>query len=583
MKNGTICVVMEDMREDYRDEFIVGVEKQANRCGYSTVIFSMPMLDKLHTKNEEAVFELIDFERYDGVVFASTTFSAHKSLGKAMEKRIKLECKKPVVVIGETELFEEAFELDNEKECEAVTDHLIEVHGAKFLYFLGGQPNFSSGRGEGFMNSLKKHGLECTEDNMIYGGFWMECADKLAKDIAYEVLDRPDAVLCYDDEIAFFFIKALSRHGIRVPEDIIVAGFGARGCASNSVLSITTCPSGAEQLGRKAMSRLHHLITGEEEQEIGYPRGGVITGMSCGCGSHKALDVRLRLELNEKRRMEEMYYNNSELEEKLFSCMNLEELTYVLENTSYVVPDKCYMCVNVAVEGNTTKCIYETDAIGIGNYLDYDRREVYHKRFAEANEAKNIHVLPLCFMGKMIGHAAVGYKEPLVYNRFLKQYLSRISVFLEVMKLRNSMKTEPVKMVTEQPENGAESSELQELPVVVADGGKAGANSVLVLKDGALHRVPADNVLYFESEGRKTVAVLKSGRYEIKQTLTQLEESLAEKNFLRGSKSVLVNLSKVISIAPDSDRTLIATLSGKVTVRISRKHAAIFKEKISLI
>ena len=63
MKNGTICVVMEDMREDYRDEFIVGVEKQANRCGYSTVIFSMPMLDKLHTKNEEAVFELIDFER----------------------------------------------------------------------------------------------------------------------------------------------------------------------------------------------------------------------------------------------------------------------------------------------------------------------------------------------------------------------------------------------------------------------------------------------------------------------------------------------------------------------------------------
>ena len=185
MKNGTICVIMEDMREDYRDEFIVGVEKQANRCGYSTVIFSMPMLDKLHTKNEEAVFELIDFDRYDGVVFASTTFSAHKSLGKAMEKRIKQECKKPVVVIGETELFEEAFELDNEKECEAVTDHLIEVHGARFLYFLGGQPNFSSGRGEGFMNSLKKHGLDCTEDNMIYGGFWMECADKLAKDIAY--------------------------------------------------------------------------------------------------------------------------------------------------------------------------------------------------------------------------------------------------------------------------------------------------------------------------------------------------------------------------------------------------------------
>ena len=108
------------------------------------------------------------------------------------------------------------------------------------------------------MNSLKKHGLECTEDNMIYGGFWMECADKLAKDIAYEVLDRPDAVLCYDDEIAFFFIKALSRHGIRVPEDISCVGYD--GIHLAKVMRLTTYSQNAAALGRTAAERLISLI-----------------------------------------------------------------------------------------------------------------------------------------------------------------------------------------------------------------------------------------------------------------------------------------------------------------------------------
>lgn len=54
---GKICMIMSNIVEDYRDEYIVGIEKQANRLGFSTFIFSMPLLDELHTNNEEAVFE----------------------------------------------------------------------------------------------------------------------------------------------------------------------------------------------------------------------------------------------------------------------------------------------------------------------------------------------------------------------------------------------------------------------------------------------------------------------------------------------------------------------------------------------
>ena len=80
-----------------------------------------------------------------------------------------------------------------------------------------------------------------TDDNMIYGGFWSDCAEKLAEDIAYGNVEKPDAVICYSDIIAFFLIKALFRYGIRVPDDIIVTGFSASTTAQNGIISITTC------------------------------------------------------------------------------------------------------------------------------------------------------------------------------------------------------------------------------------------------------------------------------------------------------------------------------------------------------
>jgi len=106
---------------------------------------------------------------------------------------------------------------------------------------------------------------------------------------------------------------------------------------------------------------------------------------------------------------------------------------------------------------------------------------------------------------------------------------------------------------------------------------------LFVKKDNSMHKLPLDNILFFESEARKTMAVTKNGRYEIKKSLTELETLYSNKNFFRVSKSTLINTTKVISITPDIDRTLIATLTGKITVRVSRKNANEFKAKINML
>ncbi|MBQ2799106.1 MAG: LytTR family transcriptional regulator DNA-binding domain-containing protein [Ruminiclostridium sp.] len=578
-QNGNICVVMMDMREDYRDDYVVGIERQANKMGYNTTIFSMPMLNEMYTRNEESVFDLIDFDKYDGVVFFEMSFSSHKSLGKKIERTIFEKCKKPVVVIGESNLYENALASENSRDSELMTNHVIEEHGSQVLYFLGGYPNASSGRDVGFVNSMKKHGLVCTDDNMIYGGYWLESGEKLAKDIAYNVVEKPDAVVCYDDAVAFFFIKALAKYGIRVPEDIIVVGFGAKSHSRNNVISITTFPSDGEYIGRKAVVQLYSLLKGELPVQISYPRGEIITGVSCGCGIHKPLDIRRGLELHEKRRMEEIYYHNSELEERLYSCKNYDEIVDVVSNTHYLIPDKEILAVNLRLDNKMSKCIYMTEVIREGNFVDFETMDIYPKSYVFAGQPKNVHVLPIMFNGKVYGHVAVGYNEPVVYNFLLKRYVSRLAVAFEVLSIRGSA-TEQNEQITEPTVTKVQTDTPEMTPTAAGASVKHTASAVFVLKDGSLNRVPVENIQCFESEGRKTFAVLKSGRYEIKKTLTELEELMSSKKFMRISKSVLVNMEKVVKYVADSDRTLIVTLTGQIEVKVSRGKVSEFKEAV---
>ena len=561
-KKGNICVIMADITEDYRDEYLMGVAKQAERMDYVTTVFSMSLLNQLKTCGEEAVFELIDYDRYDGVVFFEKSFSAQKSLGKKLERDIAEKCSKPVVVIGNSTVFGDVFSGDHSRNIEQLTDHIIEQHGCELLYFLGGYQGVATRTDIGFTNSLTKHGISVTDDNMIYGGFWRECADKLAEDIAYGVVEKPDAVICYSDYIAFFFIKALSKYGIRVPDDIIVAGFSASSCSQNGIISITTCACDAEYIGRTAVARLHSLITGEDEPQINLPRVNIITGMSCGCGNNQHIDQRMRLEMHEKRSVEDNQFTNSELDEKLFSCRNIKDLSDVIAETHYLIADKNSMAVCLHTDENTSRCLFMMDFIGREEQTDFRSTDIFPIDFPQAEHPTIVHVLPIVFDGKDIGHIAVGYNKPTVYNLHLKNYAKHLAMGMEVIRIRTAAVPTPT-AVTERTEN-------------------VRRNKTLLAYNGeTMNRINIDSVLYFESEGRKTVAVLSSGRFVVRSSLAQLEEQYQDVGFMRVSKSTILNLAKVKKYAPDNDRTMLATLVGDIKIRVSRKCAPEFKSRMS--
>lgn len=89
----------------------------------------------------------------------------------------------------------------------------------------------------------------------------------------------------------------------------------------------------------------------------------------------------------------------------------------------------------------------------------------------------------------------------------------------------------------------------------------------------------ATDIIYFVSEQGKTYAVTENGKYEVKEKLYALSDSLKNKGFIQINKSTVVNINFVKSISAEFSGNYTARLKNKKeTLIISRKYFNSFKE-----
>lgn len=98
--------------------------------------------------------------------------------------------------------------------------------------------------------------------------------------------------------------------------------------------------------------------------------------------------------------------------------------------------------------------------------------------------------------------------------------------------------------------------------------------------DGKYYEIPVVNLYYIEAVDNRVFLYDAKQVYETKKKLYELEELLAEKNFLRVSKSVLLNLMKVKAIKPAFNGRFIAILASGEEIIISRKYVPNLKSKL---
>ena len=89
----------------------------------------------------------------------------------------------------------------------------------------------------------------------------------------------------------------------------------------------------------------------------------------------------------------------------------------------------------------------------------------------------------------------------------------------------------------------------------------------------------ATDIIYFVSEQGKSYAVTENGKYEVKEKLYALSNSLKNKGFIQINKSTVVNINFVKSISAEFSGNYTARLKDKnETLIISRKFFNSFKE-----
>ena len=107
-------------------------------------------------------------------------------------------------------------------------------------------------------------------------------------------------------------------------------------------------------------------------------------------------------------------------------------------------------------------------------------------------------------------------------------------------------------------------------------------NGFLASADGKLFSLGIQDILFIESVDRKTFCYTSEGVYEIGYKLYEIEEKYSAVDYMRISKSCIVNLKRVQSLKPDFGGKILATMDNGEKIYISRQYAAVLKEKLGL-
>lgn len=108
-------------------------------------------------------------------------------------------------------------------------------------------------------------------------------------------------------------------------------------------------------------------------------------------------------------------------------------------------------------------------------------------------------------------------------------------------------------------------------------GGKVPARS-----ENGIVMLPLGDIFYFESVDNRTFAYMESSVFEVKRKLYELEAEYANTDFVRISKSVIVNISKIIHLKPLLYGRFEGKLKNGEKIVISRQYIGNLRKKLGL-
>ncbi len=291
-KRLTLGVLIESFWDGYQGAIWRGVVDLAREHNLNVICFNGGRLgytaaDRLENQRN-ALFDLVSASQVDGLVVVGSAL-----LGTAAPEQLRAFCQRyqplPVVNIGIALDGVPSILVDGESGLYDEIKHLIEVHGYRRLAFIRGPQNNKEAeqRYGVYTQVLAEFGLPLDPDLVAPGNF----AESAGVEAVRGWLDRGvnlQAIVAANDHMAIGALEELQARGLRVPDDVAVAGFDDWGVTVKLIHRMTTVRQPTYALGRSAAAAvLKQIETGQPPEPIVLPTELVVR-QSCGCKSAAA-------------------------------------------------------------------------------------------------------------------------------------------------------------------------------------------------------------------------------------------------------------------------------------------------------
>lgn len=250
----TIGVVVPKLNSYFMATVIAGMEKVTNQHGYGLIISQSQESGKQETSCVSTLFN----SRVDGLL-VSLAFDTrnidhfniflNKNIPVVFFDRVS-ECNGCMSVV-----------IDNFKAGYEVTSHLIE-QGCRKIVHLGGNllRNVYTERFRGYKQALKDNKIIFDENLLVISDLSVEAGTETAKKIL-SMKTRPDGIFTSNDTSAVALIIELLKNGIKIPDDIAIAGFNNEPISLVIQPNLTTVDYPAREIGEIAAISLINKLT----------------------------------------------------------------------------------------------------------------------------------------------------------------------------------------------------------------------------------------------------------------------------------------------------------------------------------
>ncbi|WP_041522345.1 LacI family DNA-binding transcriptional regulator [Gilvimarinus agarilyticus] len=237
----------------YISQYLIGVLQRCNELGYHLVLESCSFgADNV----EETVSELTSRYMLDGVILPPPMCEFLPLLDALDEAGVRY-----VRVGPGLDLDRSAFvSIDDYQATYEMTEYLINA-GHRDIGFIKGDchQGVSATRYRGFCDAMAAHGLVTNEALVTEGDFNFAGGMTACE----QILDSGEpvtAIFASNDDMASAVIATVHRRGLRVPEDIAVAGFDDTAIARSIWPALTTVKQPIDQMSTDSVDLLIEAI-----------------------------------------------------------------------------------------------------------------------------------------------------------------------------------------------------------------------------------------------------------------------------------------------------------------------------------